>query len=287
MFGYVVARKEGLSPEELARYRACYCGLCRSLKERHGQLSRLALHYDMTFLILLLASLYEPEETCGESCCPPHPLKKQSWWRCELTDYAADMNVALVYHKLQDDWQDEGDPIKKQLARQLRGAYAQVKNRWPRQCRGMERELAELARLERENDDVPDRAAACCGRLMAEVFHWRDDRWTETVEQMAFALGEFVYLQDAGVDLGKDLRKHRYNPLLALWKEPRPLAEYEPMLLMLAGQCAGSFERLPLVRDAGILKNILYHGMWSRYHQARLRQEQQKKAGKQPQPRQQ
>lgn len=118
----------------------------------------------------------------------------------------------------------------------------------------MERELAELARLERENDDVPDRAAACCGRLMAEVFHWRDDRWTETVEQMAFALGEFVYLQDACVDLEKDLRKHRYNPLLALWKEPRPLAEYEPMLLMLAGQCAGSFERLPLVRDAGILK---------------------------------
>ena len=42
MFGYLVAATEALSEEEFARYRACYCGLCRSIRERHGQAAGLA-----------------------------------------------------------------------------------------------------------------------------------------------------------------------------------------------------------------------------------------------------
>ena len=72
MFGYVIARKDTLSEEEQARYKGCYCGLCRALRESHGNLSRLALNYDMTFLILVLASLYEPEEQAGAARCPVH-----------------------------------------------------------------------------------------------------------------------------------------------------------------------------------------------------------------------
>ena len=53
MFGYVIARKDTLSEEQLARYRGCYCGLCHALKEQAGSLHRLALNYDMTFLILV------------------------------------------------------------------------------------------------------------------------------------------------------------------------------------------------------------------------------------------
>lgn len=274
MFGFVVAQNDGLLPGELARYRGCYCGLCRALKERCGQLSRLTIHYDMAFLALLLSSLYEPEEQQGEQHCAPHPLKKQPWWKNEISDYAADMNLALVYHKLLDDWQDDHDLLKKQMAEHLQGAYAQVKERWSRQCEGIERELAALSLLEQQQDAVPDHGAACFGRLMAEIFHYRDDRWTETLKSMGFALGQFIYLQDACVDMEKDYRKHRYNPLLALCQQPKPLSEWEPMLLMLAGQCAEQYQRLPLVRDTGILNNILYHGMWSQYHQARLRQEQ-------------
>ena len=69
MFGYVIARKDTLSEKEQARYKGCYCGLCRALRESNGNLSRLALNYDMTFLILVLASLYEPEEQAGAARC--------------------------------------------------------------------------------------------------------------------------------------------------------------------------------------------------------------------------
>ena len=46
------------------------------------------------------------------------------------------------------------------------------------------------------------------------------------------------------------------------------------LLLMVAAQCAAAFDRLPLVQDAGLLKNILYEGVWTRYHEARAKQEQ-------------
>ena len=57
MFGYLVADTATLTEAQLQRYKACYCGVCRSLEKRHGQLSRLTLNYDMTFLVLLLSSL--------------------------------------------------------------------------------------------------------------------------------------------------------------------------------------------------------------------------------------
>ena len=57
MFGYLVAAPELMTEPQLGRYRAAYCGLCRSLRARHGQISGLTLTYDMTFLVLLLDSL--------------------------------------------------------------------------------------------------------------------------------------------------------------------------------------------------------------------------------------
>ena len=66
MFGFVVADRSKMTQEQLNRYQSCYCGLCRCIGVRHGNLQRAALNYDMTFLVLLLSSLYEPEEDIVE-----------------------------------------------------------------------------------------------------------------------------------------------------------------------------------------------------------------------------
>ena len=76
MFGYVVANYAQLTPEQTARYRCCYCGLCRCLRREYGLKGQLTLSFDMTFLLLTLSSLYEPAETGGEERCAPHPRKK-------------------------------------------------------------------------------------------------------------------------------------------------------------------------------------------------------------------
>lgn len=278
MFGYVIARKDTLSEEQLARYRGCYCGLCHALKEQAGNLHRLALNYDMTFLILVLSSLYEPEEQADSARCAVHPAKPQAFWQNRFSAYAADLTVALTWHKLRDDWLDEGDKLKKGLMDQLRPAYDKVKERLPRQCTVMERELETLLALEQQDEAVPDKCAAAFGRLMAELFVEQENHWSPVLRDMGFFLGQFIYLQDAAVDLQKDAKKGRYNPLLAMnGGLPRPLAQLEPMLLMVAGSCAQAFDRLPLVQDAGLLKNILFEGIWTRYHEARTRQEQKEK----------
>ena len=59
MFGYVIPNQAALSPEAQARYRTAYCGLCRRIGALHGLRGRLTLSYDLTFLNLLLSSLYE------------------------------------------------------------------------------------------------------------------------------------------------------------------------------------------------------------------------------------
>jgi len=48
MFGYITANRDALTEDERKRFRACYCGLCHSLKKRHGIPGRLALSFDMT-----------------------------------------------------------------------------------------------------------------------------------------------------------------------------------------------------------------------------------------------
>lgn len=111
MFGFVMADAGALSEDEKERYRAVYCGLCLALRDRYGQLSRACLTYDLTFFVLLCNSLHEPAETQGASHCVMHPAPAapRPWARSAWTDYAADLSVALAYHKALDDVADDGD----------------------------------------------------------------------------------------------------------------------------------------------------------------------------------
>ena len=77
MFGYVVANHDDLTPQQMERYRGAYCGLCKTLGQRHGFFSRMSLTYDMTFLLLFLGALYEPEETTEAFRCPIHPKQRR------------------------------------------------------------------------------------------------------------------------------------------------------------------------------------------------------------------
>ena len=108
MFGYITPALSGLTEDEKSRYRAMYCGLCHSLQSRHGQTARLTLSHDMTFLALLLHSLYEPESTLRPARCGIHPLKAHPFEQSALIDYAADMNLLLAYYKAVDQRMDEG-----------------------------------------------------------------------------------------------------------------------------------------------------------------------------------
>ena len=164
MFGLIRPYMNDLTEEEKARYKAVYCGLCRALNEKYGLAGRMGLNYDMTFLIILLDSLYEPQEQTKDAFCPPHPVKKHRETRTEFTDYAADMTVALTYYKALDDWMDEHSKTGKVYSGLLKRHYQQVKERWPRQCEAIEKST-KWRRTKRPSPSARPICRAGCWRI--------------------------------------------------------------------------------------------------------------------------
>lgn len=266
MFGHIQANGLALSEEEKARYQAVYCGLCYRLGELYGDISRLSLSYDMSFLVLLLSSLYEPPEKKGETRCVAHPMSTHSYVINEFTDYAADMTVALSYFKCLDDWKDEGSLHKMLYASCLKKGYMKVKEKWPRQCKAMEAELNFLAEAENmEEDTQADAAANSFGRLMAGIFDCSNDRWSKQLWDVGYGLGRFIYLADAAIDMEQDRKSGSFNPFLPLSIGPEDI---QTILKSYLGEATAAFEILPLVQDVGILRSIMYSGIMMKYNEA-------------------
>ena len=63
-------------------------------------------------------------------------------------------------------------------------AYSRVCDAYPRQCGSIRRSLEALHRCERENREDPDGAAETFAEMMAEVFVFQEDHWTETMRRL-------------------------------------------------------------------------------------------------------
>ncbi|MBR4290729.1 MAG: hypothetical protein IKT52_08830 [Oscillospiraceae bacterium] len=261
VFGFVTASTGELDKSQKDRYGGIYCGICRGIKARATQSARLGLSYDMAFLALLLMSLYEPEEKQGVLHCAAHPLRRRAWIDNTFVRYAADMNVALSYYKLQDDWRDDRKITAKLLASTFEKVLPDLEAQYPRQCKAISVCLKELHALEQQSCPNPDAPAACFGKLMAELLVYQEDLWADTLRQVGFHLGRFIYMADAAVDYRADKRKGKYNPFLAMGTG-EDWARWEEYLVLAMGRCTANYEKLPLVQDKALLDNILYSGVW-------------------------
>ena len=271
MFGYLTARTDLLDEDRIKRYKACYCGLCRSLRSRHGPGASLTLNFDMTFLVLLLSSLYEPEEKSGCETCAAHPVRPRERFYDEFTDYAADMNVALGYLKCLDNWEDDGSLLSAAEAKLLKRAYGRICERYPRQCGAMEQSIRSLGEIERQNREAPDEAAATFGVMLGEIFDLRGDRWSRDLRATGEGLGRFLYIMDACMDLDADALHGSYNPFRRYYGLDNA-ARFRSILQMLLGECVRAYDRLPLVQDKDLLDNILCAGTWAQFDKKFLKE---------------
>lgn len=67
--------------------------------------------------------------------------------------------------------------------------------------------LNELSEMEQKGETDIDRVSGCFGRIMAEIFAYREDVWEPTLRRMGFYLGKFIYLMDAYDDVEDDVKK--------------------------------------------------------------------------------
>ncbi len=266
-----------MTEESKEAYQAYYCGLCQKLRNNFGAKGQMLLNYDMTFLIVLLTGLYELESQKQEFTCPMHPTRKQTAWLNEATEYAADMNLLLGYHNLEDDWKDDKSYTKKALAKILEKDYVNVREKYKRQAEAVETYMEKLKAAEEDKEQNLDVTAGLTGEMMGEIFDWKRDEWSEELHCLSFYMGKFIYLMDAYEDMEKDKKKKQYNPLRLMADQCQ--GDFETfcklMLTSMMSECARSFERLPILTHADILRNVLYSGVWSKYEYLQLKKKKQ------------
>lgn len=282
MFGYINVNAEELSEENKRIYQSYYCGLCRKLYEFCGTKGQMLLNYDMTFLVVLLTGLYEPKTDCESFTCLIHPVKKRERRLNGIMDYAAKMNVLLAYYNLVDDWKDEKKLSKKTAASLLKKEIKQVENDYPRQTNAVQQYIKSLGELEQKNENNIDLVSGLTGEMLGELLAYKQDEWYQELKTLGFYLGKFIYMMDAYEDLEKDERKNSYNPLRFF--KAKNTSEFETwcklIMTSMMGECARSFERLPILTHAEILRNILYSGVWSKYEYIQLKNKKKNKADK-------
>jgi len=264
MFGYVTVCRDELKLKHLRRYRAYYCGLCHALGERTGLRGRMLLTYDLTFLAVLIRALSEEEIKEEERRCVAHPFKKHLEISGECTEYAADMSLLLAYHKFLDDAEDDGSKAAAAAARSIRKSYRSAAEKYPEKAKEIEAALKRLRAIEERGDESLDAAAGEGGRITAAAFD-TGGIWADVMKELGFYLGKFIYLMDAYDDLENDLKKGRYNP----WKYRMGEEGFEDAvkstLELMAAEASAAYEKLPVVEESEILRNILYCGIWMKY----------------------
>ena len=48
--------------------------------------------------------------------------------------------------------------------------------------------------MEKSGEKDIDKMAGCFGKIMEEIFAWKQDVWEDTLRRMGFFLGKFIYL---------------------------------------------------------------------------------------------
>lgn len=271
MFGYIVVNQPELRIREYEMYHSYYCGLCRVLKQKYGRIGQITLSYDMTFILMLLSGLYEPETVCGQSRCIMHPGKKHDYRYNELTEYVTDMNVLLTYYKCLDDWKDDRKQLQRLMAKMLEKKTGNSRRKYRLKLERIAGIMEELAQAETQGETDLDQMAGRFGKIMAEIVTYRRDEWESTLHRFGFYLGKFIYLLDAYEDIEEDLKRGRYNPLEKRYGEPDFEQNCQDILVMMMSACCREFEQLPILENVEILRNILYSGVWSRYEAVRAK----------------
>lgn len=277
MFGYVVVNKPEMKIREFEKYRSYYCGLCKALQYKYGIKGQFSLSYDMTFLAILLTGLYEP--VCEEESlrCIAHPLTKQRVRKNEMLDYVADMTLLLTWYKCRDDFIDERKFGRALYGKTIENEVKKLSKRYERQVHAVRDNLEKLSVLEKAGSQEIDELSGCFGHLLEEIFVPDRDEWEKNLRKIGFYVGKFVYLLDAYDDLEYDRDKRCFNPLLEKEKDEMFDEWIKQLLTMIAVEFAREFEKLPIIEEAGILRNIIYSGIWTKYEEIKKKRMQEEK----------
>jgi hypothetical protein len=275
MFGYVIPEKPEMKIKDYELFRAYYCGVCRAIGRRQGQLKRFMLSYDSSFLAVLLSAAAGERVRLLQKRCMAHPLKKRNMVdESAVVDYVSDINTILAYYNLEDKKRDEASIVPASALIMLKRSFKRLRRQYEKKCGIMEKLLDDLVRLEKEKCASMDMAAEPFARLMEEVMAYEplcgDENTEKALRWTGYNLGKWIYLLDAFDDLEKDIKKGSYNPLIYQYGyEGQDIAGFRDQirarvefnLTYSLSEISKAFELLDITINRDILENIIYLGM--------------------------
>ncbi|MGH4118304.1 DUF5685 family protein [Clostridium sp.] len=280
MFGYVTPCKMEMKIKDYEKFKAYYCGLCHSIKNNFGNLPRLTLNFDMTFLAILLDSLSECDCNFNQFKCAIHPLKKRIMINNnESLDYAAFCNVTLAYYKLMDDVQDNKTIKSKIFSLFLKHYLSNSKVEYKYILNYMQEKLLLLNTLELDSEDISideqlsiDELSHVFADLTGTIisFYYVNAPFKDDLYWLGYNLGKWIYIIDAYDDLEKDIKSNSFNGINSLLntdklefenfsKSIAPRIDF--ILTTCAEQCLAYLNKLPTHKNEDILYNILELGL--------------------------
>ena len=276
MLGYVKAYIPELKVREKELYNAYYCGICKSIEKRYGQIPRLVLSYDSVFLAMMIEAFNRDMEAVSMEHCITHYIKKRPMIRNNTgVDFAADMTLLLAYYNFSDDIKDQEKIKGKVGSSLLKNSFKKISRKYPDLTEKIEKNLTELYLMEKKENDSLDVMGEIFGKVMEAIFLEgignSDKKIARPISEMSKHLGRWIYLIDAYDDLEKDIQRSSYNPLIHRFSydegigiklfKGRIKEDVEFNLYHYLSYLSNAFDLLDIVKNKEILKNIIELGL--------------------------
>ena len=274
MFGYVKPFIPNLRIKDYDFYKSVYCGLCRSMKNHTGNISRVTLSFDMTFFALVRMALTQTNITVRRRRCFVHPLRKRPIMDDnEALAYTSYVSAILMYHKVSDTIADDKG-IKKLGAYTVKPYAGGMKRRAAKAAYEIaviaDTAMKKLSALESENCGIPDMPADVFGDLLGRLLAYGlDQRNARIAYEIGLHTGRWVYLTDAVFDYENDQKKGTYNPFLYAFSDSGQMNRFKATALkgIMAMEADSIMRAVNLIDFHGratlrsCIENIIYDGM--------------------------
>ena len=215
MFGLV---RPCLKNQDKSEYKCYYCGLCMGMGRCTGFLSRILINYDVCIAYLVADSIYT-DTPIKKTVCPFSLIKIVKYRdNPQLLDHMAEVNYILTYHKVLDDVLDNNSFKAKAVERVMRKRYSGIAAKYEHTINTVAEKMRVIHEMETQDRFIDILSASTpFGELLESIM---SDCLEDPIDSKVFAtlckhLGMWIYIIDACVDLSKDAKSKKYNPILA------------------------------------------------------------------------
>lgn len=200
IFGYLKPYKEEMKLSEYKRYKKYYCTLCTELS-KFGFISRFFLNYEPTFLFLFLDGCSNDQEGYSYKC--PLHKPKNSNVSISALEFAAFINYWLVIKKIEDDYNDSNNILKKfilKLAKKFLAhnrVYKLRTQKFEVVVNSLSKKLEEYYYIEKHSEDFDDLSngfAIFLSELFKSYFILYENKTNSSIiNEVSFNVAKLIY----------------------------------------------------------------------------------------------